>query len=43
MEYHYRMVKGDSGIYYYVVERNNTGKEYDVSELRTVKRNDKEK
>ena len=43
VEYHYRMVKGDSGIYSYVVARNNTGKEYDVGEFRTVYRIDIDK
>ncbi|MDY4697188.1 MAG: polysaccharide lyase family protein [Selenomonas montiformis] len=43
VEYHYRMVKGDSGIYSYVVARNNTGKTYPVGEFRTVYRIDMDK
>ena len=43
IEYHYRMVKGDSGIYSYIIARNNTGKTYPVGELRTVYRIDMDK
>ena len=43
IEYHYRMTKGDSGLYSYVVARNNTGKTYKVGELRTVYRIDMDK
>lgn len=43
VEYHYRMVKGDSGLYSYVVARNNTGKVYPVGEFRTVYRIDMDK
>lgn len=43
VEYHYRMTKGDSGLYSYVVARNNTGKVYPVGEFRTVYRIDMDK
>ena len=43
VEYHYRMVKGDSGIYQYIVARNNTGKVYPIGEFRTVYRIDMDK
>jgi len=40
VEYHIIMKKGESGLYFYVVAKNNSGKEYTLSSLRTVYRLD---
>jgi rhamnogalacturonan endolyase len=40
LEYHIIMKKGESGLYFYVVAKNNSGKEYTLSSLRTVYRLD---
>ncbi len=41
VEYHFVMRKGDSGVYCYVVTKNNTKAEAKISELRTVYRMDR--
>ena len=41
LEYHYRIKRGENGMYCYVVARNNTGKPLRLSELRTVYRMDR--
>ena len=41
VEYHYRIRRGDPGMYCYVIARNNTGEPLKLSELRTVDRVDR--
>jgi rhamnogalacturonan endolyase len=40
IEYNILMKKGESGLYSYVIAKNNTGREFKLSELRTVYRLD---